>query len=276
MPSTDVAHATLHHTDDGPRDAPAVLLSHSLFFDHTMFAAQIAHLAKTHRVVAYDHRGQGRSSAATREELGMDALTEDAAQLIEALGLRDVTVIGNSMGGFVALRLAARRPDLIRSAVVAGSSADVEEQFEAFAPLVDALAVDGVAPHLDTVAHIMLGDTSLTDPSRSDLLARVRDELRQRGPAIAEAAHQVIHRKAVLDELPSIDCPVLVLAGAEDHAYPVPKSRQVAEGIPGATIEIVERAGHSVCLEQPDVVNALLDAHLEALPAPSVAGAGGD
>ena len=131
MPSIDVSNTTLHHTDSGPRDAPAVLLSHSLFFDHAMFDAQVAHLSATHRVVAYDHRGQGRSAAAPREELDMDTLTQDAVGLIEALGLRDVTVVGNSMGGFVALRLAARHPDLVRSAVVAGSSADVEEQTEA-------------------------------------------------------------------------------------------------------------------------------------------------
>lgn len=266
MPSIDVSNTTLHHTDSGPRDAPAVLLSHSLFFDHAMFDAQVAHLSATHRVVAYDHRGQGRSAAAPREELDMDTLTQDAVGLIEALGLRDVTVVGNSMGGFVALRLAARHPELVRSAVVAGSSADVEEQIEAFAPLVEALATDGVAPLLDPVSHIMLGDTSLTDPSRAKLLRRVHDDLRGRGPSIADAAHQVVFREAVLDELASISCPVLVLAGAEDHAYPVPKSRQIAEGVRDATLEIVEGAGHSVCLEQPDVVNALLDAHLAALP----------
>ncbi|MDO9409351.1 alpha/beta fold hydrolase [Patulibacter sp.] len=267
MPSIDVSNTTLHYTDSGPRDAPAVLLSHSLFFDHTMFDAQVEHLSGTYRVVAYDHRGQGGSAPAPRDELDMDTLTADAVGLIEALGLRDVTVVGNSMGGFIALRLAARHPELVRSAVVAGSSADVEEQIEAFAPLVEALATDGVAPLLDPVSHIMLGDTSLSDPSRADLLRHVQDDLRGRGPSIADAAHQVVFRDGILDELGSITCPVLVLAGTEDHAYPPPKSRQIAEGVPDATLEVVEAAGHSVCLERPDVVNALIDAHLASLPA---------
>ena len=109
MPSLDVNGTTLHYTDDGPRDAPALVLSHSLFFDHVMFDAQVEAFAGEYRVVRYDHRGQGASARAPREELDMDTLTADAAALIEALDLTTVTFLGNSLGGFVALRLAARR-----------------------------------------------------------------------------------------------------------------------------------------------------------------------
>lgn len=100
----------LHVQDVGPRDAPALLFCHSLFFDADMFAAQVERFSGEYRVVSYDSRGQGRSAAATLEEQGMDTLAEDAAALIEQLGLAPCHVIGNSMGGFIALRLAARRP----------------------------------------------------------------------------------------------------------------------------------------------------------------------
>jgi 3-oxoadipate enol-lactonase len=262
MLSLDVNGTTLHYTDDGPRDAPALVLSHSLFFDHAMFDAQVEAFAGEYRVVRYDHRGQGASARAPREQLDMDTLTDDAAALIQALELSTVTFLGNSMGGFVALRLAARRPDLIAGAVVAGSSADVEEQIAAFDPLVEAMGQGGVEPVLDAVTHIMLGDRSMAE--RTDLTAQVRERLARLGPEIADPAWQVVHREAVLDELGGVRVPVLVLAGEEDHAYPPAKSQQIAERIADARLEVVPGVGHSVMLEDPERANAHVREHLLA------------
>lgn len=250
MPSIEVHGTTLHVVDEGPRDAPAVVLGHSLFFDHTMFDALAADLAADHRVVRYDHRGQGASARASRDELDMDTLTEDAAALIEELGLAPCTYLGNSMGGFVALRLAARRADLVSGVVVAGSSADAEERVAEFDPLVTAMGDGGVGPVLDVVTHIMLGDTSMGG-ARPELLEAARTRLAVLGPDIADAAWQVVHRQGVLDELDAIEVPVVVLAGAEDHAYPVPKSEQIAAGVRDAQLEVVQGVGHSVALEDP-------------------------
>jgi 3-oxoadipate enol-lactonase len=258
MPSIQVNGTTLHVEIDGPEDAPALVLSHSLFFDHRMYDAQVAALAGTHRVVRYDHRGQGASTRAPRAELDMDTLTDDAAGLIEALGLGPVTFYGNSMGGFVALRLAARRPDLVSGVVVACSSAAVEGAIAEFDPLVVALGEHGVAPVIDVVAHIMLGDTTLTDPDRADLLASTRAHFATLESDIADAAWQVVHRTAVTDELPGVAVPTLVIAGVEDHAYSVALSEEIARLVPGAELRIVEGAGHSVACEQPEQVNALL------------------
>jgi pimeloyl-ACP methyl ester carboxylesterase len=117
MPSLDVNGTTLHVTDDGPRDAPALVLSHSLFFDHAMFDAQVEAFAGEYRVVRYDHRGQGASARAPREQLDMDTLTQDAAALIEALDLAPGHLVGSSYGGSISLGVAARYPDLVRSVV---------------------------------------------------------------------------------------------------------------------------------------------------------------
>ncbi len=268
MPTIDVNGTTLFHTDDGPRDGPAVVFGHSLFFDADMFAGQVAELSTDHRVVTYDHRGQGRSAPAPRERLDMDTLTEDAAALIEALDLAPCTYVGNSMGGFVALRLAARRPDLVASVVVAGSSADVEGSKAEFEPLVEALGEHGVGPVLDVVTHIMLGDHTMAE--RTELTAAARERLAQLGPQIADAAWQVVQRTAILDELGDCKVPILVIAGAEDHAYPLPKSEQIVAVAPHARLEVIDRVGHSVMLEDPAQANALLREHLAGLAAGSL------
>ena len=121
--------------------------------------------------------------------------------MIEALGLRDVTFVGNSMGGFIGLRLAARHPDLLRSLVVLGTSADIEEQAEGMDALAAVVAEQGIEPVIDGVLYFMLGDTSLTDPSRADVLVSARATVASRTPEYADAAWHIAHRPAILDEL---------------------------------------------------------------------------
>lgn len=262
MATIDVNGTTLHYVDEGPRDAHAVVMSPSMFFDVRMFRHQAAALSDRFRVVRYDHRGQGDSARDVRENLDMDTLAADAAALVEALGLGRVTFVGNSMGGFVGLRLAARRPDLVASAVLMGTSADVEEQAESMDALVEVLASDGIEPVLDGVLHFMMGDTTLTDPSRAEVLAEVTALLRSRTPEYADAAWHIAHRAPVLDELDSISVPVVVVAGAEDHTYPPPKSQQIVDRTPGASYVLMERTGHVHALENPAEVTALLEQHL--------------
>lgn len=262
MPDIDINGTTLHYLDDGPRDAPAVVFSPSLFWDGEMFAAQTAALSDRFRVIRYDLRGQGRSARMPREQLDFDTQTEDAAALILKLDLAPCTYVGQSMGGFIAMRLAARRPDLLSSAVVIGSSAAAEEHVAEMDRLIDLLREQGMAAIIDPLMEFSVGDTTLTDPSRAEVLDRVRTHFLSRGPADADAAWHVPHRDAVLDELGDIRVPVLVIAGAEDRTYPVEQSGQIADTIPEAKLIIVERAGHLVALERPDAVTAALEEHL--------------
>jgi 3-oxoadipate enol-lactonase len=265
MAAIDVNGTTLRYEDEGPRDAHAVVMSPSMFFDVRMFAAQAEALSDRFRVVRYDHRGQGESARDARERLDMDTLSEDAAALIEALDLGPCTFVGNSMGGFVGLRLAARRPDLIASAVLMGTSADAEEQAEEMDGLVAALAEHGMEPVIDGVLYFMMGDTTLTDPSRATVLAEVTELLRSRTPEYADAAWNIAHRLPVLDELGSIKVPLLVVAGTEDHTYPPHKSQQIVDGAPSATLEIMDRTGHVHAMENPVAVIDVLERHLASL-----------
>jgi 3-oxoadipate enol-lactonase len=265
MPTADVNGTTLHYLDDGPAEAPALVFSPSMFFDGRMFAAQANAFSDRYRVIRYDHRGQGQSARHPREELDMDTLTADAAALIELLELGRVTFVGNSMGGFVGLRLAARRPELLRSVVVMGTSADAEEQAAQMDQLIEILEAQGMEPVLDGVLQFMMGDTTLTDPSRAEVLAGVRELLLSRTPEYADAAWHIAHRPSILGELGRIEVPLLIVAGAEDHTYPPVKSEQIAAHVPHARLEYMERTGHVHALENPEAVNALLEDHLARL-----------
>lgn len=261
MPRIEVNGTELYYEDEGPRNAPALVFSHSLFFNAHMFYKQAAYFDKEYRVIRYDHRGQGRSAAATLAEQDTDTLANDAIALIEALELGKCHIVGNSLGGFIALRLAARRPDLIASCTVLGSSGEAEYKVAEYLPLVESLQKLGGAPLIDTLLYVMFGDTSLGDPGFENELGYWRTYMLQLGTCIGDSAHQVVHRKGILDELKGSKVPMLVIAGEEDHAYTVPLAQNIANAVSNGRMERVPKAGHSVALESAALVNALLASH---------------
>ena len=266
MPTIDVNGTTLFYEDEGPKGAPVLVLSHSLFFDQKMFIHQVEHLTKDFRIVRYDHRDQGQSSNSDLLSVDMETLAEDAAALIETLDLGPCFFAGNSMGGFIALRLAARRPDLIKGCIVLGSSGELEYKLAEFSPLIDGISKQGTEPFIDTLMFIMFGDDYLADTSREAERNYWRDYMLKLGPNIARSAHGVIHRKGILEELKGSKVPLLVLAGEQDHAYSVSLSKNIAEAAVHSEMLVVPKAGHSVALEQPEIVNQYITGFITAHP----------
>jgi 3-oxoadipate enol-lactonase len=242
--------------------APAIVLAHSLFMDRSMFASLATALAADFTVAAYDARGHGASGPPRDGRYDMDAAYNDAVGLIEALNLAPVHFAGNSMGGFTALRLAARRPDLVRSATAMGSSGDAEEQLAAFEPLVDHLRAHGGAGVAQALAHVFFGDHSLASPAFEAERTRWTRHFAAMPGAMAGPAAGVIYRTGILAEIRHSPIPVLALAGGEDHAYPVTFSERIASAAPGGQLQVIERAGHSVAVEQPAATEAALRAFI--------------
>ena len=267
MPEVSVNGTRLYYEDHGSPDRPAMVFGYSLFFDHTMFRHQVERFSSEYRVVVYDHRGQGRSAAAPVEELDMDTLAADAAALIEALELAPCHYIGNSMGGFIAARLAARRPDLLLSAVMMESSAEAEGKVKEFGPLVDHLQQHGTQDVIDPLMYIMFGDTTLSDQEREDLRKQWKRYMLELPTMIGDAAHGVVYRKDVLSELADARVPVLAIAGQEDHAYEANLSKNIVDTAPQGSWTTVDRAGHSLAVECPGAVNQQLVEHFASTTA---------
>jgi len=261
MPVVNVNGTTLYYEDHGPKEAPAIVFSHSLFFTTKMFQHQVEEFSKSYRVICYDHRGQGQSARDVSENLDMDTLTEDAASLIEALDLKRCHFVGNSMGGFIALRLAARRPDLLLSCAVLGSSGEEEFKKADFQPVVEHLQQHGGKPLIDTLLYIMFGDQSLESTAFAEERNYWKDYMENLDNSIGDCAYQVVHRNSVLPELTGVDVPVLAIAGSEDHAYTVPLSENIARVVNHGVCHTIEGAGHSVALEKPEEANTLLAEH---------------
>ena len=259
MPMRSVNGTRLYYEDTGGA-GDVVLFSHGLLWSTRLFDPQVEALRGRFRCIAYDHRGQGQSAVPPDAAIDMETVYADAVALIESLGVGPVHFVGLSMGGFVGLRLAARRPDLVRSLVLLETSTDPEPA--ANVPKYTALNLIaryvGLAPVTGVVMRIMFGASFLTDPGRAAERALWAARLRQNRRDIWRAVNGVIKRKSVADELPRIRTPTLVIVGEEDRATVPAKAERIHSLIVGSTLVRLSRGGHSSTVEEPALVNAEL------------------
>jgi pimeloyl-ACP methyl ester carboxylesterase len=268
MATLELDGASLYYEDTGPGSTGEIIaFSHGLLWGTELFAPQIAALRGRYRCIAWDHRGQGRSASDHRETIGMELVWQDAVRLLESLGTGPVHFCGLSMGGFVAMRMAARRPELVRSLILLETSSDPEplDNVARYRLLTRVTRLLGPRLIKNKVASIMLGKTILTDRSRRAELEKFVD-LMSRRRDIWRAVNGVVDRGGVHHELARITAPTLVVVGDEDVATPRPKAERIAGAIAGARLVTIPRAGHSSPVEEPVLVTAAIEQFLQALP----------
>jgi 3-oxoadipate enol-lactonase len=258
--------AELYYEEQGT-GSETIFFSHGLLWSCRMFDDQIAMLKDRYRCIAFDHRGQGQSEV-TRGGYDMETLSEDAAALIEALGGAPCHFLGLSMGGFVGLRLAARRPELLKSLMLLETSAGPEPRenrakYQQLNFIARWVSLGFVSKQ---VMKVMFGQKFLNDPAR----AKLRREWQQRlvhnhRKGITRATTGVITRQDVYEELEKIRVPTLILVGDQDVATPLPNAQRLHEGIVGSQLVIIPGAGHTSTVEEPAAVNAAISHFLGKL-----------
>lgn len=260
MPHINCNNASLYYSDEGTGEE-TIVFSHGLLFSHEMFRAQIAYFKDRYRCIAYDHRGQGNSEV-TDHGYDMDSLFIDAAALIENLQLGAVHFVGLSMGGFVGMRLAARKPQLIKSLTLMETSADEEVNKLKYRALNMIFKVAGSKPIAKKIMDILFGKTFMNDPERAGERSYWESKMMTLPKTVTRAVSGVISRSGVFDEIKSIQKPTLVIVGDEDVATTPEKARRIHKQINGSVLEIIPAAGHSSTIEQPKLVNATLERFL--------------
>jgi 3-oxoadipate enol-lactonase len=266
MPYLDLGDARIHYTDEGAGDE-TIVFSHGLLLSGRMFASQVAHLKGRYRCITFDHRGQGKSKV-TKDGYDMDSLTEDAARLIEALDAAPCHFVGLSMGGFVGLRLAFRRPELLRSLTLIETSADPEsgENKPRYRLLNFIARWFGIGIVVGKVMPILFGRGFLTDQARAGERAAWRQVIAANDRiGITRAVRGVIERKGVSEEIGRINLPVLIVVGDQDVATIPEKAERMHAAIQDSKLVTIPNAGHSSTIEEPQAVNSAISAFLDEL-----------
>jgi pimeloyl-ACP methyl ester carboxylesterase len=261
-----VAGAEIYYEDTGGRGEP-IVFSHGLLWDTRLFEPQVARLRERYRCISYDHRGQGKSTGGT-SRYSMDVLADDAAALIEKLGVAPCHFVGLSMGGFVGIRLAARRPDLIRSLTLMETAADPEPRLNIpkYAAMELITRVLGRRVLLGAIMKIMFGRTFLRDPARAPQRRDIADQFMALDQERSRwALDSVVSRDGVENLLPRIHCPTLVIWGKEDKAIARPRARGTADRISGARWVELPYGGHSSTVEEPELVTRALEDFLRPI-----------
>lgn len=248
-----------------------IVFSHGLLFSSAMFAKQIEHLKGRYRCIAFDHRGQGQSPV-TEDGYDIDTLTDDAIKLIEDLGVGPCHFVGLSMGGFVTLRIAFRRPDLLKSLILIETSADPEpaENAPRYKMLNFIGRWFGLRLVVNKVMPIMFGASFMSDPSRAEERKKWADFISNNDRiGISRAVKGVIEREGVHTRIDQINTPTLIIVGEEDTATVPAKSERMHQKIAGSKFVIIPRAGHSSTIEEPEAVNTAIESFLSEIGQPS-------
>lgn len=262
-----------------------IVFLHGFPFDGSMWEPQLAGLPTGWRGLAPDLRGFGGSElggmdgdSPSRARLGgrvalpheavltMSRLADDVAELIEREDSAPAVVCGLSMGGYVALSLWRRRPDLLRALVLADTraEADTDEGREDRSRVAHTARTAGTKPIADAMIQTLLAPRTLGE--RPAVVDRVRSMITgtPSETVIAALAGMAARHDASAD-LAALDIPVLVLVGEHDALTPPDVARSMAERMPRATLEIIPDAGHVSNLENPGAFNAALAGFLETL-----------
>ena len=245
---------------DPPGDA--MLFWPSLLMTGDMWAAQADHFGGDRRVVLVDPPGHGRSERLTAP-FSFDECARCVVDILDGLGIERAHFIGNSWGGMIGGTFAAMYPDRIGRAVLmncTASAAGARQKIEYGFLLRAARLLGGIRPPLTrSVLKAFLGPTTFR--TRPEVVAFVRDSVQSVDvSSSAWAVRSVVparpDQRALLGR---VTTPVLVVAGVEDATFPLTETIAMAEAIPGAAIAVLEGVAHLAALENPQLVNTLIE-----------------
>lgn len=264
MPHIDVHGRSLHYVRSG--EGPPLLLIQGMSGNHLHWGPEFVALLEPHfDVIAYDHRGIGRSD---RVEAGFTIadLADDAAGLLDALGVDDAHVLGISMGGMTAQELALRHPGHVRTLAIGCSYCGGPGSQLTDAAVVGRLAAGMQSGDRETAIRTAFEINVSPGFATDEHFARFREVAIQLPAAVPVIMLQMqaIATFDVQARLPQIACPTLVMHGDEDLMLPFANGELIAARIPGARWEPFPGVGHLFWWEEPERAASLLIEHAAA------------
>ena len=240
------ANGTVNVAQSGK--GPALFLLHSLLSDRASFDAVIPKLSQSFRVIVPELPGFGKSGAVS------GALADVADRMAEAVedaaGGDDTIVLGNGYGGFVALQMAIRHPNIATKLVLADCGAAFsEEGREAFRNMAAASQARGLQAITDVaMRRLFAPEFQEANPA---LMRDRREGFLKTDPEVFRAACAQLAELDLRPGLAKVKMPVLVVVGEHDEATPPPMSQELAALLPDARLKIILGCAHVPQLQAP-------------------------
>jgi len=234
-------------------EGPAILLTHGFSATSAMWEGQVEALRRRFTVITWDMRGHGRSDypedpAAYSEE----ATVADMAAILDVAGVRSAVIGGLSLGGYMSLAFHRVHPERTRALVIVDTGPGYRNP----------AARDGWNANALRRADELEAHGLPAEAGAEVRIARHRD-----ASGLARAARGMLTQRdsRVIDSLPGIRVPAIVIVGADDTPF-LAATDYMASRIPDARKVVIQEAGHASNIDQPEAFNAALLGFLEALP----------
>jgi len=260
------ANGTVNAAESG--QGPALFLFHSLLSDRASFDAIAPRLSQAFRVIVPELPGFGKSQAVN------GALADVADRMAEAVkdgagaGGGEAIVLGNGYGGFVALQMAIRHPNIATKLILADCGAAFSQTGrEAFRNMAAASKAKGLSAITDVAMRRLFAPEF--QEQHPDLMRDRREAFLRTDPEVLQAACAALAALDLRPQLGEVKVPVLVLVGEHDEATPPPMSHELAAGLPNARLKIIAGCAHVPQLQSPEVFLDAIGDFLAASYAPA-------
>ena len=251
--------AGLAFEEQGPADAPPVILSAGLGGAGAYWAPNLGALTQGHRVILYDHRGTGRSDRALPDGLTVDGMADDVVALMDGLGLETAHFVGHAAGGMIGLALALRRPQRLRSLTVVNGWTRLDPHTaRCFEVRMDLLRDTGPRAYLRAQPIFLFPATWISE--HRDALDREQEAqlAHFQGTENLEKRVAALQAFDIDDRLDEIRIPLLAIAAKDDMLVPWSCSPGFADRIPSATTKLMDWGGHACNVTDPATFDRIL------------------
>jgi 3-oxoadipate enol-lactonase len=239
---------------DGEAGKPWLLLSNSLAADAGMWDDQIAWLTRTHRVLRYDTRGHG-SSSAPEGPYDFSMLVADMVAVLDAVGAQRADVLALSLGGMTALGLALEHPERVRRMVICDARADNPPPFvQSWDGRVAAIREGGMASIVPgTLERWFTAAGRERNPQAAQRASRM---ILDTSPVGYEGCARALQGLDYLRRLGELKLPVLYVVGEEDMGAPKAAMEAMAAATPGSRLVVLPGLAHVPNMEDPEAFEA--------------------
>jgi 3-oxoadipate enol-lactonase len=246
------------YTDEGQEGSSVIIFIHGFPFNKSMWNLQVAPLKDNYRLIMYDIRGHGNSSAGN-EVFSIDLFANDLIGLMDALKIDKAILCGLSMGGYIALNAMGKYQERFDGLVLSDTQciADTSEVKEKRMRAIESIKYAGVKKYAEeSIKNFFSPESFLT---KGKEIADVKEMIvKTSEQSLCSTLLALSVRKETCHILPEIKVPVLIMVGNEDKITPPATARFMHEKIEGSFLKIIDHAGHLSNLENPGEFNVQL------------------
>lgn len=251
--------------DFGEGNTPLIFI-HGFPFDKSSWQPQMTFFKQTHRVIAYDIRGFGASTAGI-EKASIALFADDLVQFMDRRQIDKAIVCGLSMGGYILLNAVQRYPNRFDAIILADTQciADSEELRAKRKQTILELGDGGIETFADGFIKNVFTPESLNN--KKELVKSIKETILSTPlETLTGTLSALAERSEMCTSLKEIYVPTLILCGREDKVTPVAQSEILHSEIENSTLHIIENAAHLSNLEQPIEFNKHITGFMSSLP----------